>query len=710
MTSSNFTNVNRRGFLKTSAATAVGLLLGFAIPEKNQLDAQFPPPPAFLPNAFIHIGTDESVTIISPKSEMGQGPTTALSQILADELDADWSRVRVELAPVNPQLYGFQGVVGSMSIRTLWTPLRQVGADARAMLVTAASNQWSVPASSLKTEKGFVINPANNQRLSYGSLAEAANKLPVPKGVKVKDPKDFKIIGKPLARLDTKAKSTGKQNFGIDARPAGLVYASLVRCPVFGGKVASFDATKTKAVAGVKDVVQISNGVAVIADNTWAATQGRKVLDVKWNEGPNAMQSSAAITKMFTELVSQPAGKSARKDGDAAAALAKASKKIEAVYEAPFQSHAPMEPMNCTAHVRADGCDVWAPTQMQTAAREVAAQVAGLKPEQVLIHSEYMGGGFGRRGSVDYVAEVVEIAKAVKVPVKLTWTREDDMQHDQYRPAAMVKFTAALDANGLPAAVEAKVATPPYGFEGPGGPGTAVVGLQDTLYTIPNYLVAYQGGEAGIPVTYWRAPGASQNTFFWECFVDEMALAAGKNPLEYRQAMLKNSPRLLATLNLAAEKANWGKAPAGRFQGIATLNHVGSFASMVAEISVIDGKTGGKLKVHKLTCAMDCGHVVNPKILEQQIEGGAVYGLTAALKGAITIDRGRVVQANFNNYDMLRIDEMPQFDIHVIPSTEAPGGTGESTTPLSAPAIANAIFAATGKRLRKLPLRNQDLA
>ena len=706
MSTANIFHNNRRGFLKVSAASAAGLLLGFAIPEKNKLEAQFPPPPAYIPNAFIHIGKDEMVTFISPKSEMGQGPTTALSQILADELDVDWSKVRVELAPVNPKLYGFQGVVGSMSIRTLWTPLRQVGANGRAMLMQAAANQWQIPVAGLRTDKGFVVNPANNARLSYGTLTEAANQLPVPTNVKVKEPKDFTIIGKPVKRLDGRAKSTGKQSFGIDAKVDGMVYASLLRSPVFGGKAMSFDATKTKAVPGVKDVVQISNGVAVIATNTWAANQGRRVLEVKWDEGSNANQSTAAISKMFSELVNQPAGKTARKDGDASAVLAKAGEKMEAVYEAPFQSHAPMEPMNCTAHVRADGCDVWAPTQMQTAAREIAAQMAGLKPEQVNVHSLYMGGGFGRRGSVDYVGEVVEIAKAVKVPVKLTWTREDDMQHDQYRPAAMVKFTASLGANGLPEAVEAKVATPPYGFEGPGGPGTAVVGLQDTLYSIPNYLVAYQGGEAGIPVTYWRAPGASQNTFFWECFIDEMALSAGRNPLEYRQALLKGSPRLLATLNLAAEKANWGKAPAGRFQGIATLNHVGSFTSMVAEISI----TGGKLKVHKLTTAVDVGYMVNPAILHQQIEGGAVYGLTAALKGAITIDKGRVQQANFNNYDMLRIDEMPETETHIIPSTAAPGGSGEVSTPLSAPAIANAIFAATGKRLRKMPFLNKDLA
>src|SRR6266404_9523781 len=467
--------VNRRDFFKTTGASAAGLLLGFALPEKNPLQAQFPQLPAFKPSAFIHISKDETVTFIIPKAEMGQGPLTSLSQILAEELDADWSKVHTEFAPVNPELYGFQGVVGSMSIRTLYTPLRQVGAKGRAMLVEAAAQQWSVPAAGLRTENGFVINPSNNAKLSYGTLSEAADRLPIPATAQPKDAKQFKIVGKPVKRLDARAKSTGKQNFGIDVKRPDMVYAVLYRCPVFGGKVASFDATKTKAVPGVKDVLQISNGVAVIADNTWAAMQGRRVLDVKWDEGSNANQSTPAITRMFTELVNQPPAKTGRRAGDTAAALASAGKKIEAVYEAPFQSHAPMEPMNCTAHVRADGCDVWAPTQMQTTSRDIAAQVSGLKPEQVKIHSQFMGGGFGRRGSVDYVAEAVEIAKAVKVPVKLTWSREDDMQHDLYRPAAMVKFAASLDASGMPAALEAKVATPPFGFvRSNGAPSTGV--------------------------------------------------------------------------------------------------------------------------------------------------------------------------------------------------------------------------------------------
>jgi isoquinoline 1-oxidoreductase beta subunit len=456
----------------------------------------------------------------------------------------------------------------------------------------------------------------------------------------------------------------------------------------------------------VKDVVQISNGVAVVADNTWSAMQGRKVLDVQWDEGASASVDSAGIRKMFEEKSRQP-GVSARKDGDAAGTLAGAAKKIEAVYEAPFLSHAPMEPMNCTARVTADSCEVWASTQMQTPSRDIAAQVTGLPPEKVKVYTMFMGGGFGRRGRVDYVGEVVEIAKAVGAPVKLTWSREDDMQHDYYRPASYVRFAAALDANGWPTALTADVACPPFPVVVNGLARTAVEALEDVRYAIPNVQIDYHRADTHVPVSFWRSVGFSQNGFFLESFIDELAHETGKDPVEFRRHLLANNPRMLGVLNLAVEKAGWGKPlPAGRFQGVAVINNIGSYNAQVAEISIDDHG----LRVHHVVCAVDCGYNVNPAITQQQIEGGIVYGLTAALKGAITIDRGRVQQANFNTYDVIRTDEMPVVEVHIVPSTEAPGGMGEASTPTIAPAVANAIFAATKKRLRKLPIRTADLA
>ena len=438
------TNVSRRSFFETMAGGA-GLALGFVLQNRSPLAAQqfgggvsLGPPPAAKPSAYIHIAPDDSVTFLISKSELGQGTVTSLSQLLADELDCDWQKVRTEFAPVDPASYGpIQGVVGSMSIRTLWNPLRRTGATARAMLIHAAAQRWGVDASQCRTENGFVLQISTNARLSYGNLAQDASNLPVPANVPLKDPKQFKLIGTSVKRLDTRDKVTGRAQFGIDARLPGMVYAVIERCPVFGGKVVSFDASKAKAVPGVKDVVQVPSGIAVIADNTWAAMQGRRALEIKWDEGPSAGVTSATISKMFAGRAQQP-GVTARKEGDAAAAFAAAPKMIEAVYEAPFLSHAPMEPMNCTAHVRSDSCEIWASTQMQTPSRDAAAQVTGLPPDKVKVNTLYAGGGFGRRARVDYVAETVEIAKLTGVPVKLTWSREDDMQHDWYRPAAYV--------------------------------------------------------------------------------------------------------------------------------------------------------------------------------------------------------------------------------------------------------------------------------
>ena len=523
----------------------------------------------------------------------------------------------------------------------------------------------------------------------------------MPSGVALKDPAQFQIIGKPRKRLDTPSKVDGSASFGIDVRLPNMQYAVVARCPVFGGKVARFDAAKAKAVPGVKSVVQISTGVAVVADNTWSAMQGRNALLVQWDEGKTASYSTPGIMQSFADITKQP-GQAQRQVGDAPGALASAAKKIEAVYEVPYLAHAPMEPLNCVADVRSDRCDVWASTQGQTAARNEAVKITGLKPEAVQVYTKYMGGGFGRRARADYIGEAVEVSKALGIPVKLTWSREDDLQQDWYRPASLTRFAAGLDADGWPVAFASQTACTYFG-----GPRTAVEGIADTPYAIPNILVGSHNVDPGIPVSYWRSVGYSQNTFFHESFLDEIAAAGGKDPLELRRRLLTNSPRLKAALELAADKFGWGKAlPAGHGAGISIANNIGSNTVQIAEASV----EKGKVKVHRVVCAVDCGHVVNPAGVVQQIQSGIVFGLSAALKGGITIDRGRVEQTNFHQYDVLRIDEMPKVEVHLVPSTAAPGGIGEASPPGIAPAVCNALFAATGKRIRRLPIRPEDLA
>jgi isoquinoline 1-oxidoreductase beta subunit len=551
------------------------------------------------------------------------------------------------------------------------------------------------------------VNLNTKERLSYGSLAEAASKLPVPQyGVALKDPTQFKLVGKSQKRMDTPGKVTGKTTFGIDVKVPGMLYASLVRCPVFGGKVKSFDATRAKAVPGVKQVVQVSNGVAVLADNTWSAMEGRKALTVEWDEGRLATTSSATIRKTFADLVEKP-GAVARKEGDVAAALASTQRKIEAVYEVPYLSHAPMEPLNAVAYVRPDGADVWSGMQIQSVARQTAAAMAGLPPEKVQIHTVYLGGGFGRRGGADFVGEAVEISKVAGVPVKLQWTREDDLQHDTYRPASYSRFTSALDETGMPTVWNVRVACPSFAGLRNGVDRTGVEGIAEIRYAIPNILVEYHPPDVGIPVSYWRSVGYSHNTFFTESFLDELAVVAKQDPVEFRRKLLAKAPRMLGVLELAAEKAGWSKPlPAGRYRGIAVVDNLGSFNAQVAEISV----DKGKVKVHRVVCAVDCGYVVNPAIVKQQIESGIVYGLSALLRGEITIDRGRVQQTNFNNYEPLRMDEMPVIETHIVTSTNPPGGIGEASTPAIAPAVTNAIFRATGKRIRRLPVKPEDLA
>ena len=692
------TKINRRGFLKTGAAVGGGLVLGFHIPEKGQAQTAGP----LKLNAFVKVGADDTVTLEIHKSEMGQGTVTSLSQLLAEELECDWKKIRTEFPGVDP-VYGtpMMGTYGSLSIRTSYNQLRQAGAAAREMLVQAAAEQWKVDKSQCRAENNSVVNTANNARLSYGSLADAAAKLPAPTNVPLKPAAQFKLIGTSPKRLDTPLKVNGSAGFGLDVRRPGMLYASLERCPVFGGKVASFDGSKAMAVPGVKKVVQISNGVAVIADNTWSAMEGRKALTIKWDEGKWANVSTPGLRQEWAGLAAKP-GMSMRKAGDAAAAFAGAAKKIEAVYEAPYLSHAPMEPLNATVEVRADGCDVWVSSQIQTVAQQTAAQITGLPAGKCQIHTQYLGGGFGRRGGADYVGEAVEIAKAMSpTPVKLTWTREDDLQHDTYRPASYVKFSGGLDAQGNPVSFSARIVCPPFG-----GNGTAVEGIQDMKYSIPNVQVEFTAPDTGTPVSYWRSVGYSQNCYFMEAFIDEMAAAAGADPVEFRRKLLAGTPRLLNVLNLAAEKGDWGKPlPAGRFRGVAVVNNIGSFNAQVAEVSV----SQGKVKVHRVVCAVDCGQVVNPAIVEQQIQSGIVYGLGTVTKLGITLDKGRVVQKNFNNYDPIRIDEMPVVEVHIVPSRENPGGIGEASTPTIVPAVVNAVYAATKKRVRMLPIKAADL-
>jgi isoquinoline 1-oxidoreductase beta subunit len=713
------TGLNRRGFLKAGVAGATGLAIGFYLP--GRFEALAAPvammPPASL-NAWMLISTTDVVTIMIDKSEMGQGILTALCMIAAEELDCDWKTIRTEFAPAakeyfNPA-FGMQGTGGSSSVRSSWDPMRKAGAAGRDMLLQAAAQQWTVDKSTCRTKSGMIYHDASKRSVSYGGVAKAASELPVPQDVALKDPKQYRVIGKPTKRLDTPDKVDGRAQFGIDVRQPAMLYAVVARCPVFGGKVASFDATKTKAVAGVKTAIQISSGIAVIADNTWAAMQGRRALDVKWDEGPNANASSESISKLLADQMAKP-GAEARKEGDATSALGEAAQKIEAVYEVPYLAHATMEPINCTADVRGDRVEVWAPTQFQTMAQGAAAKISGLKPENVFIHTTYLGGGFGRKAGTDFVIEAVETSKALGRPVKVTWSREDDTQHDYYRPASYAKLAGGLGADGWPVAWTTRVACSsimeawfPGSTKNNLDP-TSVEGVANLPYSIPNIQVDYVRTEPGIPVGFWRSVGTSQNGFFSECFMDELAAAGKKDPYEFRRRLLDKAPRHLGVLELAAQKAGWDKPlPAGRYRGIAVLEAFQSYAAQVVEISV--NRKARTVKVHRVVCAVDVGRVVNPTNIVMQSESAIVYGLSSALYGEITISGGRVTQTNFNNYPVLRVDAMPAVEVYIVPSEEKPTGAGELSVPPVVPALCNAIFAATGKRIRRLPIQAEDLA
>ena len=701
--------ITRREFLET--AGVAGLVIGFHLPATGRQAMRGGAAAAFAPNAWLRIGADESVLVVVDRSEMGQGVTTSLPMLLAEELEADWSKVRIESAPAdkaytNP-MFGMQGTGGSTSVRAAYTPLRKAGAAAREMLLSAAAETWGVDKAACRAEQGAVVHTPSNRRLTYGKLVAKAATVPLPHDVPLKDPKDWKILGTRVKRLDTPPKVDGSAQFGIDVKAPGLLVAVIARSPVFGGKVKSFDATNAKAVPGVKHVVQISTGVAVVADGYWSAKKGRDALTVTWDEGPTASVSSASISELFGQKAGQT-GAVARHDGDAQGALPGAATKLDAAYELPFLAHATMEPMNCTAHVRADGVDIWAPTQFQTGAQGVGAGIGGVPPEKVKVHTTYLGGGFGRRFELDFIREALETSKATGAPVKVIWSREDDIRNAQYRPACYHKMQAGLDASGQPVAWTHRIVAPsimarvfPDTVKN-GLDGEAVEGGVDMPYTVSNVHVDYSLTDTGIPVGFWRSVNNSYNAFVVESFIDELANAAKKDPYEYRRDLLGKAPRHLRALNLAASKAGWGTPlPTGRSRGIAVYKSFDSYVAEVAEVSV---GSDGAPRVHRVVCAVDCGPVVNPDIVEAQMQSAIVYGLTAALWGEITIDKGRVQQSNFHDYRMLRLAEMPVVEVHIVPSTDAQGGVGEPGTPPIAPAVCNAIFAGTGKRIRKLPI------
>jgi isoquinoline 1-oxidoreductase beta subunit len=709
-------NASRRDFLKVSALAGGGLLVGFTIPGASRF-AQAAG--EFKPNAFIRITPDNRVTVICGLSEMGQGVHTAIPMLVAEELEADWSRIKVEQAPAHPAYMnpfptmGMQATGGSCSVRGHWEPMRKAGAAAREMLIGAAAATWNVDKVECHAEKGMVLHKSG-KKLTYGQLAAKAAEQPVPKDVKLKEAKQFKIIGKAVKRLDTPAKINGSAVFGMDVRVPGMLTAVVARAPVAGGKVASFNADKAKAMPGVKHVVQIGSGVAVVADGYWNAKQGRDALEIKWDDGAGASLSSDGIRKTFGELAEKP-GTVGIKEGDTGAALAGAAKKLEAVYEVPYLAHACMEPMNCTASVKADGVEIWGAVQAPGLLQLILSQVAGVKPEQVKVTTTMLGGGFGRRFGLDFAVDAVLTSKAVGAPVHVVFPREDDIRGHHYRPASVAKLQGALDAAGNPIAARihavcssiSDAAHMPYEANGlppmKGVDGFSVEGLTEWPYATPNLQVEWTKNEPPVGVWFWRSVGHSQNIFFVEGFMDEMAVAAGKDAYEYRRALLGKNPRYKGALELAANKAGWGKPlPAGRGRGIAVGQSFGSYVAEVAEVSV--GKDG-KLRVHRVVCAIDCGATVNPGIVKRQMESAIVFGLSAVLYGEITFKDGKVEQSNFHDYPVLRMNEMPRVEVHIVPSTEAPGGVGEPGLPPLAPAVVNAVYAATGKRLRKLPLR-----
>ncbi len=715
-------NPSRRKFLKESVALMGGLVIGFYLPTQGgrAYAAEAPAKQVYPPDAFIHIAPDDSITIVVNKSEMGQGVYTSLPMLIAEELEADWSRISVVSAPVgavyNHTGFGMQLTGGSSSIPSSWEQMRRVGASARILLVRAAAQQWGVPESECHAGNSRVIHAGSGREASYGALADAAAKLPLPNDVVLKSPKDFKIIGKPMKRLDTPAKINGTAQFGLDVYLPGILTVLVARSPVFGGKVKSFAATGARKLPGVQGVYQVPTGIAVAASGFWPAKTARDLLVIEWDEGPGAALTTTKMVAEYLALAGQP-GLVARKGGDTVQGFRKAHKSVTAEYEVPYLAHAAMEPLNVVVDLKPDRCVIWTGTQMQTMDCAMAAKTAGLKPEQVQIHTTFLGGGFGRRANPrsDFVIEAVQVAMAVGKPVKVVWTREDDTRGGYYRPMWADHIEAGIAKDGKPLAWKHTIVgqsivadTPFEGFMTHNGiDATSVEGASTLPYMIPNLQVELHSTKNAVPVQWWRSVGHSHTAFVVETMVDELAHLAGKDPVAYRMAMLPAASRYRGVLQLAADKAGWGrkKLPAGHAYGVAVHQSFNSYVAQIAEVSL----DSGKIRVHRVVAAVDCGMIVNPDGIHQQIEGAIVFGLSAALHGAITLEKGRVMQSNFNDYPPLRYSEMPLVEVHIVASSEPPTGIGEPGTPPIAPAVANAVFRLTGKRMRRMPFDREKL-
>lgn len=717
---------DRRSFLKATLTAGGAVVFGLQLPTRSRAEERLniePSPAAdFQPNAFIKIAPDGKVTIIVGQAEMGQGVLTSLPMIVADELEVDWVDVGFEHGPagkafINPML-GSQITGGSSSVKAFFDPLRKSAASVREMLIAAAARKWNVPPATCKAFNGTVIHSSTKRVARYGDLLADAAKIAPPANPTLKDPKDFRYIGKKVKRLDTPSKVDGTGVFGIDVKVSGMLTATIFRSPVFGGTVKSVDDSATKAVKGVRAVVPLGYGVGVVADNYWAAKKGRDALRVVWNDGPTVAVSSDSLYREYDQAADGGTAIEAKKIGDVTAGRARAVKTIDAVYWAPFLAHATMEPMNATAHVRPGSCEIWSGIQGQLIVQGVVAKALAIPQDKVTVNTTLLGGGFGRRIGIDYVMDAVMLSKAAGKPVKVVWTREDDMQNDFYRPATYNKMSAGIDATGKPvfwnhrivnASIMAPIAPILMGSPWPEGQldTSSVEGAHDLPYETQNLYVDWVRKENGIPVGFWRSVGSSHTAFSTECFLDELAFAAKKDPLAYRLSLLEKHPRHAGVLKLAAEKAGWNRrTQKGVFRGIAVHESFGSYVAQVAEVSV--GKDGVP-KIHRVVCAIDCGQVVNPDTVAAQMESCIIFGLTAVLYGEITLKNGRAEQRNFYDYKMLRMNESPKIETYIVPSTEKHGGVGEPGTPPTAPAVVNAIFAATGKRIRSLPIRPEEL-